>query len=110
VLHEFFRSLLKDRVTAWTIVILLAALYVLICLLLAIWSELVPGFISLFILLAIEILVYSLHRDLAREQPAADTEEYTSMIANIEDVGQKLSDLAVFLRCEREKVEASEQP
>ncbi|HEX6043279.1 MAG TPA: hypothetical protein VFZ22_02225 [Pyrinomonadaceae bacterium] len=108
MLHAFYVDLLKDRVMAWTILILLAALYVLICLLLPIWSELVPGITSLLILLATEILVYLLHRDLAQEQPAADSEEYTSMIANIDDVGQKLSDLAAFLKRERGKVEEAE--
>jgi hypothetical protein len=43
-----------------------------------------------------------------QEQPDDDTEEYTAVIANIDDVSRKLSDLALFLSREREKVEASE--
>src|SRR5262245_57103238 len=109
MLHELYVDILKDRVMTWTILFLLAGFYVLLCLLLPVWSELVTGLMSSLILLTSGIVVYLLHRDLMQEQPDDVTEEYTAMIANIEDVSQKLSDLALFLSREREKVEASEK-
>src|ERR1700746_3914713 len=108
MLRELYVETLKDRVTTWTTLILIAGLYVLICVVLPVWSALLTGITSLLIFLTTELLVYLLHRDLVQAQPADDSEEYTAMIANIEDVDKKLSDLALFLRREREKVEESE--
>lgn len=108
MLHELYVDTLKDRVMAWTTMILFAVVYVLICVVLSVWSELFTGITSLLILLTTELLVYLLHRDLVQEQPGDESDEYTAMLANIEDVGNKLSDLALFLRREQEKVEASE--
>jgi len=108
MLRELYVDILRDRVMTWTLLFLLAGFYVLLCLLLPIWSELVTGVTSTLILLATGVVIYRLHRDLMQEQPDDDTEEYTAVIANIDDVSRKLSDLALFLSREREKVEASE--
>jgi len=107
LLRELYVDTLKDRAMTRAILIVLVVFYVLICLVLPVWSELLIGITSLLILLTTESLVYLLHLDLVREQSGDDTEDYTSMIANIEDVGKKLSDLALFLSRERERVEES---
>jgi hypothetical protein len=107
MLRELYVDTLNDRVMTGAILIALVVFYVVICWVLPVWSEMLTGIASLLILLTTELLVFFLHRDLVQEA-SDDTEEYTSMIANIEDVGKKLSNLALFLRRERERVEASE--
>jgi hypothetical protein len=101
-------EIFRGRLTTWIILIVIAVFYVLSCMLLPVWSEPFIGITSVLIFLTTEFLVFLLHLDLVQEQPSDDTADYTAMIANIEDVGKKLADLGLFLRRERERVEASE--